>query len=68
MQNYKNKNIKNLKLKLSESKDVELYNSNNELIRVENSSEIDLDKVSYIRLVGKGTLGHNGKHGLKIIY
>ena len=68
LQNYKGKNVNSLTLKLSERVKVELYDANNEIILTKTSDEFSLSKVSYIKLVGHGTLGEKGKHGLKITY
>jgi len=68
LQNYKEKNVTNLKLKLSDRVNVELYNANNELILSKKDDSFSLDKVSYVKLVGQGTLGSLNEQGLKITY
>jgi hypothetical protein len=68
LQNYKNKNVSKLKLILDEEKNVEFYNSNDQLIRSEKGKEFSLLGVSYIKLVGKGSLGGPGIDGLEITY
>lgn len=68
LQNYKNKDVSNLRLKLEHEVEVELYDSNNSLIETKIDDEFSLIGVSYIKLVGEGTLGLKYKHGLEILY
>lgn len=65
---YKNKNVDNLKLKLSDEVRVKLYDSNNRLIKDKKGKEFSLEGVSYFKLSGKGTLGSKGRYGLEIVY
>ena len=65
---YKNRDVSNLKLKLQTSKQVALYNENKELILNEVDDEFLLDGVSYIKLVGEGTLGAMYKKGFMLVY
>ena len=68
LQEYKKKDITNIKLVLNEEKQVELYDSNNNLISSSTAKEFSLVGVSYIKLVGEGELGHKSNHGLMITY
>ena len=68
LQNYKNKNVSNLKLKLEKQVMVELYDSNNNLIEARVDDEFSLVGVSYIKLVGSGILGERYTEGLQILY
>lgn len=67
LNNYKGIDTSNLRLKLSKRIKVKLYDSNDNLIRSEKGQVFSLEGVSYIKLVGKGTLGKNNKHGLEIV-
>lgn len=69
LKEYKKKDISNLKLVLSTSALVELYDSNNNLIERSEKREFDLNNVCYIKLVGEKVLGKvNGIYGLQIVY
>jgi hypothetical protein len=68
LENYKNKDASNLKLKLEKAVKVELYDVNGNLLEAELDDEFSLAGVSYIKLVGENTLGVYGVHGLKIEY
>lgn len=68
LKHYKKKNVNNLKLKLEKEVEVELYDSNNNLIDSKVDDEFSLVGVSYIKLVGEGTLGKSYTHGLEIVY
>lgn len=68
LQNYKNKDVTNLRMKLSKSVMVELYDSNNNLLESKIDDEFSLVGVSYIKLVGEGLLGERRIHGLEILY
>ena len=69
LKEYKKKDISNLKLVLSTSTLVELYDSDNNLIERSEKSEFDLNNVCYIKLVGEKILGNaNGIYGLQIVY
>jgi hypothetical protein len=65
---YKNKNVSNMKLKLSSEVMVELYDNDNRLITSGIDKEFSLVGVSYIKLVGEGKLGRSNTHGLEIVY
>jgi len=67
LEKYKGKNINDLKLKLNEEVRVKLYDSNNNLIEDDEGKEFSLERVSYIKLSGKGVLGKKGKYGLEIV-
>jgi hypothetical protein len=68
LQNYKSKNVSNMKLVLANEVGVELYDYNDNLIESRVDNEFSLVGVSYIKLVGKGTLGDNKNIGFQIVY
>ena len=68
LQNYKNKDVSNLLLKLEKKVKVELYDFNNNIIDSKFNDEFSLVGVSYIKLVGEDTLGTITTHGLEILY
>lgn len=68
LQNYKGKNVSNLRLKLEREVMVELYDKNDNLIDSRIDDEFSLVGVSYIKLVGENTLGSSSIQGLQILY
>lgn len=68
LEKYKEVDVSNLKLKLSNAVTIKLYDVNNNLIKIKKDNEFSLKDVSYIKLVGKGTLGKKNRHGLEIVY
>ena len=68
LKNYKGKDVSALKLEVGASITVECYDSTGRLIAKKKDTSFSLVGVSYIKLVGEGTLTNGKTKALRIIY
>ena len=68
LKNYKGKDVSALKLEVGASITVECYDSTGRLIAKKKDTSFSLVGVSYIKLVGEGTLINGKTKALRIIY